>query len=343
MLLDPCELPGIGTIRNRIVMAPMTRSFAPGHIANERMADYYARRAEAGAGLIVTEGTVIHPSGDGYRDVPYIETLAHANAWRPIVARVQAAGGRLLCQLWHCGRISHADFTGGVPPVSSTDKPAEGMNRQNNKPFGTPRALSPEDMPAVYAQFANAARQALAAGFDGVELHFANGYLADQFMDARVNERTDGYGGSVANRCRFPLDCLQAVIDAVGAARVAVRLSPVRDMGGIYEWPDLDTMIGHLVPAMAERGLTKLAVTNARADYWQTGARVVRKVRPLWPHFLMAGASLRQEEAEREIAEGWIDAAMWGRFFIANPDLARVFAAGATPKDFEPAMLAELR
>ena len=237
MLLDACEVPGIGTIRNRVVMAPMTRSFAPGHLANERMAGYYARRAEAGVGLIVTEGTVIHPSGDGYRDVPYIETPAHAEAWRPIVERVHAAGGRMLCQLWHCGRISHADFTGGEPPVSSTDKPADGMNRQNNKPFGAPHRLTPAEMPRVYAQFVSAARQAFAAGFDGVELHFANGYLADQFMDAKVNDRTDDYGGSVANRCRFTLDCLQAVIDAVGAARVAVRISPVRDMGGIYEWP----------------------------------------------------------------------------------------------------------
>ena len=274
--------------------------------------------------------------------MPYIETPAQAAAWRPVVERVQASGAKFICQLWHCGRISHADFTGGVPPVSSTSRAAEGKNRQNDKPFGVPRALAAADMPEVYGHFANAAQQAMRAGFDGVELHFANGYLADQFLDANINDRTDSYGGSVANRCRFAVECIEAVITAVGAKRVAVRISPARDMGGLYEWPDVDAMLAHLLPAMAESGLRTLAITNARADYAQTGGRMVRKARPHWPHFLIAGASLSREDAEREIADGWVDAVTWGRSFIANPDLPQVLAAGREPREFEPAMLREL-
>lgn len=342
MLLEPCDMPAIGRLRNRVVMAPMTRNFAPSHLATEQMADYYGRRAEAGAGLIFTEGTFIHLTGDGYRDVPYIETPAQAAAWQPVVERVHAGGAKFMCQLWHCGRISHADFTGGVPPVSSTNRPAEGHNRQNDKPFGVPRALAADEMSIVHAQFANAAQQAMSAGFDGVELHFANGYLADQFLDANVNDRIDNYGGSVANRCRFALECLNAVIDAVGAGRVAVRISPARDMGGLYEWPDVDAVLAHLLPAMDEQGLRILAITNARADYGQTGGRMVRKARPHWPHILIAGASLSRDDAEREIAEGWVDAVTWGRAFIANPDLPQILAAGREPRDFEPSMLREL-
>ncbi|CCQ75634.1 hypothetical protein [Magnetospira sp. QH-2] len=340
-LLDPCDLPPLGPLANRVVMAPMTRGFAPDHRATEHMADYYVRRAEGGVGLIVTEGTVIHQSGDGYRDVPYIDTDDQTKAWAPLVSRVQAAGAKILCQLWHCGRISHEDFTGG-PPVSSTNRQAEGHNRQNDKPFGVPRALETGEMPEIYGHYVHAAEQALAAGFDAVELHFANGYLADQFLDANINDRTDKYGGSVENRCRFALECLEDVIKAVGAEKVAVRISPARDMGGLYEWPDLDAMLGHLIPAMDQLGLRMLSVTNARADYHQTGGRMVRKIRSLWPHFIMAGASLSAEEAETELAEGWVDAVTWGRALIANADLPKRFENNEPLRAFEVPMLGSL-
>lgn len=341
-LLESFDAAPFGALRNRVAMAPMTRSFAPGYLANARMADYYGRRAEAGVGLIFTEGTVIHPTGDGYRDVPHVATAEQVAAWRPVVQRVQVAGARFVCQLWHCGRISHPDFTGGVAPVSSTARPAEGHNRQNDKPYGVPRALEAAEMPGIYRRFADAAENAVSAGFDAVELHFANGYLADEFLDGHVNDRADSYGGSVANRCRFALECLEEVIGRVGAARVGVRISPARDMGGLYEWPDLDAMLGHLVPGMAALGLRMLAITNARADYFATGGRIVRKVRPMWPHFLAAGASLSAADAEREITGGWVDVVTWGRALIANPDLVARLGSGEPMRDFAPAMLASL-
>ncbi|GAB6052322.1 alkene reductase [Magnetospira thiophila] len=341
-LLQATDQPPLGPLRNRVVMAPMTRGFAPDHLATPQMADYYARRAEQGVGLIVTEGTVIHQSGDGYRDVPHMDGDAQSASWKPLVARVQESGTKIISQLWHCGRISHPDFTGGVPPLSSTDRAAEGHNRQNDKPFGTPRALEVGEMPEIYGQYVHAAEQALAAGFDAVELHFANGYLADQFLDGNINDRTDAYGGSVANRCRFVLECLEEVLAAVGPEKVALRLSPIRDMGGIYEWPDLDEMIAYLIPAMDELGLRMLSITNARADYHQTGGRVVRQVRPLWPHFMMAGASLSLADAERELTEGWIDAVTWGRALIANSDLVTRLESGTPLREFEMSMLGKL-
>jgi N-ethylmaleimide reductase len=225
-LFQPLAAPGFIPLRNRTVMSAMSRSFADAdRCPTEAVQDYYERRALGGVGLILTEGTIIHASGDGWVNAPYIAEDKHAAAWRPVVDRVHAAGGAIACQLWHMGRISHEDFTGDAP-VSSTNRAAEGVNRQNNKPYGVPRALEAGDMPGIYAQFAEAAQRALDAGFDAVELHMANGYLPDQFFDARVNDRTDGYGGSVENRCRFGLELLEAVTKAVPASMNGMIWTP---------------------------------------------------------------------------------------------------------------------
>ena len=251
-LFDPFDAGPLGRLKNRIAMAPMTRGFAPDHHANAAMTAYYAKRAEDGVGLIFTEGTVIHHSGDGYRNVPHIETDSQAAAWKPVVDAVHAADTRIVCQLWHCGRISHPDFTGGLAPVSSTSRAAEGQNRQNDKALRrAARARARRDAGHLRA-YADAAARAIAAGFDAVELHGANGYLIDEFLDGNVNDRRDAYGGSVEGRCRFLLECLETVIKRVGAGESlrahqsgarhgrALRMAgPGRHVGPIWcpPWP----------------------------------------------------------------------------------------------------------
>ena len=337
-LLDPLDRPDFIALRNRTVMSAMSRGFAAeGHHATPAMRDYYAQRAAGGAGLILTEGTLVHQSGDGWNNAPYIASDAHAESWRPVVDAVHAEGGAIACQLWHTGRISHEDYT-VVQPVSSTNVAAAGINRQNGKPYGEPRALTPDEMPTIYGYFADAARRAIDVGFDAVELHTGHGYLADQFLDARVNDRTDSYGGSVENRCRFALELIEAVLRAVPANRVIARISPSRSMGGIYDWPDLDEMIAYFIPALQQRGLTALDISCANSVYADTAGRIVRMIRPIWDGVLIGGASLSVEAANAELDAGLLDAVTWGRAFIANPDLVEKIQGGADWTPFEDAM-----
>jgi 2,4-dienoyl-CoA reductase-like NADH-dependent reductase (Old Yellow Enzyme family) len=337
-LFNPLAVPGFIPLRNRIVMSAMSRGFAAdGHLATEAMRDYYARRARGGTGLILTEGTIIHPSGDGWNNAPHIATDAQAESWRPVIAAVHAAGSAIACQLWHCGRISHQDYTGDTP-VSSTNVAAAGLNRQNGKPYGTPRALRIDEMPTLYGYFANAAQRALTVGFDAVELHLGHGYIADQFLDARVNDRTDDYGGTVENRCRFALELVAEVLKVVPAKQLIARISPSRFMGGLYNWPDLEAMLAHLIPELAKRGLTALDISCANANYSDTAGRIVRLVRPMWNGALIGGASLDVAQAEAEIDAGLLDAVTWGRAFIANPDLAKKIEQGSAWVPFQDEM-----
>jgi N-ethylmaleimide reductase len=301
------------------------------------MRDYYQKRAEGGAGLILTEGTLIHKSGDGWNNAPYIASDAHAESWRPVVEAVHQAGGAIACQLWHCGRISHSDYTGDAP-VSSTNVAAAGINRQNGKPYGEPRALTIEEMPTVYGYYADAAKRALAVGFDAVELHTGHGYLADQFLDARVNDRTDAYGGSVENRCRFTLELIAEVLKTVPANRVIARISPSRFMGGIYEWPDLDAMLDYLIPQLEKLGLRALDVSCANSNYFETAGPIVHKIRAMWSGVLIGGASLTVDQAEAELEAGMLDAVTWGRAFLANPDLVQKIERGEPWLPFEDVM-----
>lgn len=325
-------------LRNRTVMSAMSRGFAAeGHLATDAMRDYYKRRADGGVGLILTEGTVIHKSGDGWNSAPYIATDEQAESWRKVVNGVHDGGAAIACQLWHTGRISHADYTGDAP-VSSTDRAAAGTNRQNGKPYGDPRRLSPEDMPTVYGYYADAARRVLDVGFDAVELHIGHGYLADQFFDARVNDRDDRYGGSVENRCRFALELMAEVLKVAPPERVIARISPSRFMGGLYNWDDLDEMLAYLVPALAALDVRALDISCANADYFQTSGEIVRKVRPIWSGVLLGGASLTQAQAEAEVDAGLLDLVTWGRAFLANPDLAAKIETGTTWVPFEDSM-----
>ncbi len=343
MLLEPFRSPWLGPLKNRVVMSAMTRGFAdPEHCATQAMAEYYARRGADGVALILTEGTIVHPTGDGYNSVPHIHTPAQIDSWKLVTAKVRATGSTLFCQLWHCGRISHEDYTGGVPPVSSTSRPVDGINRQNNKPFGRPRALRAAEIPGIHEMFAAAAENALAAGFHGVELHLGHGYLADQFFDARINDRSDHYGGSIENRCRFGLELVEQVLRRVGPNRVMVRISPSQFRDQIYDWPDLDGMLGHLIPAFDALGLRMLDISCARADYPQTSGRIVRMIRPRWPHLIIGGASLSLHQAEQELQQGCLDMVTWGRLILANPDFVRRLQTGAPLAAMDSAMLKTL-
>jgi N-ethylmaleimide reductase len=337
------QAPFLGAVQSRVVMSAMTRDMAgEGHCATPAMAEYYARRAAGGAGLILTEGTIVHWSGDGYRSVPRLETEAQAASWRMVTSRVHEHGARIFSQLWHCGRISHPDFLDGNQPVSSTNRAADGINRRNDKPFGVPRRLEIAEFESIRTMFVAAASRALDAGFDGVELHMGHGYLPDQFFDARVNDREDAYGGSVENRCRFGLELVRDVLRRCGAIRVMVRISPARFMDGPYDWPDLEAMLEYLIPALDAAGLRMLDISCANADYFETSGRVIRLVRPQWPHLLIGGASLTQNQAQRELDGGYLDLVTFGRALIANPDLVQRFRSGESLQPYDRAMLQTL-
>lgn len=339
LLLSPPETTIIPGLKNRVVMAAMTRSFAtPEHLCTPDMMAYYQRRAEAGVGLILTEGIIIHPSADGYNTVPYLHTVEQAESWKSTVDAVHKHGSKIYAQLWHCGRISHPDYTNGYDVVSSTSQAAAGINRQNGKPFGEPRALRVDEMAGIYEMFCNSAELAFSAGFDGIQLHMGHGYLVDQFLDSRINQRDDNYGGSVENRCRFALELLERVIAKYGTERVMVRISPSRMMGGLYEWPDLDDMLKALIAGFVRLGLKQLDVSCANADYFQTSGKIVEMIRPLWPHLLIGGASLSVEAAEKEIAEGHLDLVTWGRAILANHDFVRRIGAEEPLRPFEDSM-----
>lgn len=339
-IAEPWNSPLLGHLQSRVVMSAMTRSAAgPDHVPTAAMATYYARRAEAGVGLVLTESTAIAPIGDGFPDAPRIVTEAQIEGWRTVTEAVHRAGAPIFCQLLHAGRITHPDYTDGFLPVSSTDRPAGGINRRNNQPYATPRRLDESELPEVVDLFQVAAAAADLAGFDGVELHLAHGYLPDQFLDGRVNDRTDRHGGSVENRCRFAVALVRSVVQQLGPERVIARMSPSRWMDGLYDWPDLDDMIAHLLPALETAGLRMLDISCARSDYAATSGRIVRMARPLWPHLLMAGASLSQDDAQAEIDAGLVDMVTYGRPLLANHDLVRRFRDRLPVTEFEPRML----
>ena len=340
--LKPFAQDGL-SLKNRVVMSAMTRNFSSeDHLATDEMKDYYARRAKYGVGLILTEGTIIHPLADGYPRVPYIYTKEQTESWKKVVDAVHKEDTKIFCQLWHCGRISHPDYLGGQIPVSVSNIKPDGNAPRINQPFVAPRALLTEEIPEIVEMFEVATRNALLAGFDGVEIHAGHGYLLDSFFDSRINNRTDQYGGSIENRCRFPLMVLKAVLAIAGPFSTSLRISPSREMNGIYEWPDKDEMLAYLLPEMERLGLTILDVSCARSDYRKTSGKVVHAIRSKWKGTLMSGASLSFEDADEEVKSGYIDLVTYGRFLIANPDLVQKIEEGSPLVPYDTQMLKTL-
>ncbi|HTM63741.1 MAG TPA: alkene reductase [Gammaproteobacteria bacterium] len=323
ILFSEFKLNQLFTLRNRIVMAPMTRVNATAEfVPTQLMVDYYSRRADAG--LIITEGTIISPDARGHDFVPGIFSNEQIVKWREVTDAVHARGGLIFCQLWHVGRVSHPNFLGGKLPVSASETVMTGRISRSELMFGKCRALTVEEISELVKQYAQAAKNAIAAGFDGVEIHGANGYLIDQFLHYHTNLRHDDYGGSVENMARFPLAVVRACGEAVGFERVALRLSP-----GAY----LNEITGDMRDGKVFQYLLA-ELQQLPIAYLHTGNFDHTKIFPeldnlSMTHFmrmyhngtLVAAGSYDIAAAEYGIKTNHFDLSAFGRPFIANPDL----------------------
>ncbi|MGC3983838.1 MAG: alkene reductase [Pseudorhodoferax sp.] len=333
-LFEPTHA-GSLSLANRIVMAPLTRNRSPRAIPGPLAVEYYRQRASAG--LIVSEGTAVSQQGQGYADVPGLYAPEQLDGWRKVTAAVHAAGGRIVTQLWHVGRVSHTELqAGGQAPVAPSAIPAATKTyliRNGQGAFeatSTPRALAAEELPGIVDDFRKAARAALDSGFDGVEIHGANGYLLDQFMKLGANHRTDHYGGSIANRIRFPLEVVRAVAAEIGAGRVGLRISPVTPANGISD-PDPQPLFEALLAELAPLGLAYIHVIEGATG----GPREIedrpfdyRKLKAAYRNAGGKGAWMvnngyDRQLADEALADGAADLVAYGRPFIANPDLVR--------------------
>lgn len=335
-LFDPIQLGAI-LCPNRIVMAPMTRGRATrDHVPTPIMADYYAQRASAG--LIVTEATGISRQGLGWPFAPGIWTAEQMEAWKPVVEAVHEAGGRIVCQLWHMGRVVHPSFLDGEVPVSAsaTTAPYKAHTYGGRQPNAEARALATEEIPGLLDDYSRAAAYAIAAGFDGVQLHAANGYLIDQFLRDGTNLRDDDYGGPVENRIRLLVETTRGIADMVGPERTAVRLSPNSETQGCLD-SDPATLFTAAAAALAEIGIAFLELREPGPDgtFGKSDVPPVSPaIRKVFPGPLVLNSDFDGAGAEAAVAEERADAISFGRPFIANPDLpARLLAGAALAKD----------
>jgi N-ethylmaleimide reductase len=321
-LFSPYTLGDI-PLNNRLVLAPMTRSRAlEGNVANPLAATYYVQRASAG--LMVTEGTQVSPQGVGYIRTPGIHSPEQVAGWKRITDAVHRVGGTIFAQLWHVGRVSHPDFHGGALPVAPSALPVEGEAFTSNGKvkIPTPRALETGEIRGIVAQFRKGAENAKAAGFDGVELHGANGYLLDQFLRDGANQRTDAYGGSLTNRARLPLEVAEAVTEVFGASRVGYKLSPY--FAG-YSMSDSDPIatFGYIAKELGKLGLGYLHVSEAIAGPMKVDGtvRATPVIRQAFDGTLIVNGGYDAVTAEAAIARGEADLVAFGVPFLANPDL----------------------
>jgi N-ethylmaleimide reductase len=334
-LFDPLRL-GALTAPNRVFMAPCTRCRADERRAPHALnAEYYRQRATAG--LIISEATQISHQAIGYPGTPGIHTPEQIAGWKLVTSAVHAAGGRIFAQLWHCGRVSHNAYQpDNQAPVSSSAVAMPGQGRMPDgslAPRPTPRALAIDEIHAIIDDYRRAAQNAHAAGFDGVELHGANGYLPDQFLRDSVNRRTDEFGGSIPNRARFHLLATAALVDVLGPGRVGVRLSPSGVFNDVRD-SDPKATFGYLVTQLGQRyhgELAYLHIMEAMAGDLTHGPNAAFEpipasfFRPMFKGPLVTNAGFTLERAQRYLAEGWADAVAWGELFIANPDLPERF------------------
>ena len=344
-LFDPCRVGDID-LATRIAMAPLTRNrAAAGNVPTALMATYYAQRADpaSGAALIVSEATQICPEGRGYRDAPGIHSDEQLAGWRRVTDAVHARGGRIVAQLWHVGRISHFSLQpGAAPPVSSTARAAQrkALTDEGLVPCSPPRALRADELPRIVQQYRQAALNALQAGFDGVEVHGANGYLIDQFLRDSINDRSDAYGGSLDNRLRLLLEVMQAVTEAIGGGRTGLRISPANPLPGDAPDSQAQLLFQAALVRLAPLKLAYLHViegqTGGARDAWPFDYAALRRgFAGAW----MVNNGYSFEMAQAAIEAGSADLVAFGKPFIANPDLAlrfkrRAALAAADTKTF---------
>lgn len=341
-LFRPRQLGAI-SLPNAIAMAPMTRSRTdqPGNVPNAMMATYYAQRAAAG--VIITEATQISPQGQGYSFTPGIHSAAQIAGWRQVTDAVHAAGGRIFLQLWHVGRMSHASFhADGVPVAPSAlapnaqvwvVDPKTGQGEMVDCPI--PRALTTDEVARVVEDYGRAAQNAKAAGFDGVEIHAANGYLIDSFLRATSNHRHDQYGGSDENRMRFAVEVVEAVASVMGAARTGMRFSPFITQRGMDD-PDAPATILKLAAELDRMGLAYVHIAEADwDDAPETPSAFRQALRTVFSGSIMVAGGYSKEKAEAMLNSGLADVVAFGRSFIANPDLPERFLYGHPLAEFD--------
>lgn len=337
-LFTPVQL-GPYTLPNRIVMAPLTRNRAgEGNVPRQLNATYYEQRASAG--LIISEATQVSPQGLGYPSTPGIHSPAQVEGWKLVTDSVHRAGGRIFLQLWHVGRISHPSLqpNGELPVAPSAIAPAgEAMTYEGPQPFVTPRALDTEEIPGIVEQYRQGARNALEAGFDGVEVHGANGYLLDQFLRDGTNHRTDAYGGSVENRARLLLEVTEAVVDVWGGDRVGVRLSPSSTFNDMTDSNPRHTFT-YAIDQLNRFNLAYLHLLEpSEADLRHGGKPVpTLEFRPVYHGKLMVNWDYDRDSGNAAIASGDADLVSYGKLFIANPDLPERFQRQAPLNEPDP-------
>jgi N-ethylmaleimide reductase len=339
-LFEPYTL-GSMTLSNRVVLAPLTRNRAgAGFVPSEFAATYYSQRASAG--LLISEATQISQQGQGYQDTPGIYTQAQIDGWRKVTKAVHAKGGRIFLQLWHVGRVSHVDLQEcGAAPVAPSAIRAETKTFVNNSfvDVSEPRALALDELPGIVNDFRQAAANAIAAGFDGVEIHGANGYLLEQFIKDGANQRTDAYGGSIENRARLLLEVAAAVVKEIGAERTGIRISPVSPANGI-SCSDPQQQYDYIAEQLSARSIVYLHVVEGATG----GPRDVApfdydSLRQRFKNTYIANNGYSLELATSRLVEGKVDLFAFGRPFIANPDLVERLKTGAPLAAFDPVTL----
>jgi 2,4-dienoyl-CoA reductase-like NADH-dependent reductase (Old Yellow Enzyme family) len=330
-LFEPLVL-GDLELANRVIMAPLTRCRTDaGRVPNDLMREYYVQRASAG--LILSEATSVSPMGVGYPDTPGIWSAEQVAGWKKITDAVHAAGGRMMLQLWHVGRISDPSYLNGELPVAPSAVKPEGTVSlvRPKKEFETPRALDRDEIPQVLEAYRVGAQNAKAAGFDGVEIHGANGYLPDQFLRDTSNLRTDDYGGSLPSRARFMLEATEAAIEVWGAGRVGVHLSPRNGTHGAYD-SDVATTYTYIARELKARKVAFLCVRESLNG----GERFGPRMKEAFGGPYIVNEEFNRESAEQVLAAGEADAVAWGQMFIANPDLPRRLREGAALNEPDP-------
>jgi N-ethylmaleimide reductase len=341
-LTSACTLGNL-SLTNRIVMAPMTRARADDKTfcATPIMQQYYEQRASAG--LIISEGIVVHPGGRGYALTPGLYNTQQLASWQPVTTAVKSRGCHIFAQLWHCGRVSHPSVNGGHQPVSSTSQYG------NNTPFAyddqghlgmqaapTPRALTSDEIQQVINYYVQAAVNAIAAGFEGIEVHGANGYLPEQFLHGKTNDRSDQYGGSPANRCRFVVELMTAIGENIGPHRTALRLSPFLNIDHTSEDPELGQTTLLLLEALNSLQLAYIHFSERVGHQAKVAHDYRRQVREVWDQDIIVAGGLTVTHAENLLQEGLIDLAAFGKPFIANPDFVARITHGYPLTDADP-------
>ncbi len=320
------------TLQNRLVMNPMTRSRADTDaVPTPIMAIYYGQRADAG--LIVSEGIAPSANGKGYARIPGLWNSAQVAAWTPVVAAVHARHGKFFAQLMHTGRVSHpANMPAGSRIVAPSALALTGQmytDAQGMQDYPVPEAMSHADMDQAKSEFVQAAKNAIAAGFDGVELHAANGYLLEQFLSPDTNQRTDAWGGSVDNRIRFVVEVAQETAAAIGGARVGIRISPYGTNSGMGAYPEVEETYLKLLGQLADAGLVYVhLVDHAGMGAPEVPLAFKKALRKAWPRTFIIGGSFDQASAQQAVADGLTDLVGMGRSFLANPDLVQRLKKG---------------